>query len=62
MKIVSGIARNLDLQTPDTLGVRPTAIRSRKALFDSLYSDCEELIRLLTAITKTLKESENTDH
>ena len=38
MKIVSGIARNLDLQTPDTLGVRPTAIRSRKALFDSLGS------------------------
>ena len=33
-----------------------------KALFDSLYSDCEELIRLLTAITKTIKESENTDH
>ena len=32
----------------------------RSAAFQSIYQDAEELIRLLTAITKTLKEPEAT--
>ena len=29
-----------------------------ESLYDSLYTDCEELIRLLVAITRTLREKE----
>ncbi len=29
-----------------------------ESLYDSLYTDCEELIRVLVAITRTLKEKE----
>lgn len=36
MKIIAGCARNTDLLSPPDLGVRPTAVRSRKALFDSI--------------------------
>ncbi len=38
MQIIAGKARGIVLQTPPTLDVRPTAGRSRKALFDSLGS------------------------
>ena len=31
------------------------------AMFDSLCQDCEELMCLLTSITKTIRESDNTD-
>ncbi len=30
--------------------------------FDSMYADCAELIRILTAITKTLREKANAVH
>jgi len=36
MRIIAGSARNLELTAPPTLEVRPTAVRSRKALFDSI--------------------------
>lgn len=36
MKIIAGCARNVELLSPPDLGVRPTAVRSRKALFDSI--------------------------
>src|SRR5574344_142261 len=36
MKIIAGCARNLELTAPPGLGVRPTLVRSRKALFDSI--------------------------
>ena len=36
MKIIAGCARNTELLSPPDLGVRPTAVRSRKALFDSI--------------------------
>jgi 16S rRNA (guanine966-N2)-methyltransferase len=36
MQIISGIARGINLSVPRGMGVRPTAARSRKALFDSL--------------------------
>ncbi|MBQ9775097.1 MAG: RsmD family RNA methyltransferase [Lentisphaeria bacterium] len=36
MKIIAGCARNAELLSPPDLGVRPTAVRSRKALFDSI--------------------------
>jgi len=36
MEIVSGILRGLELFAPDGMTTRPTAVRSRKALFDSL--------------------------
>ena len=36
MKIIAGCARNMELLSPPNLGVRPTAGRSRKALFDSI--------------------------
>ncbi len=38
MQIIAGKARGIILQTPQTQNVRPTAGRSRKALFDSLGS------------------------
>jgi 16S rRNA (guanine966-N2)-methyltransferase len=38
MQIISGIARGINLAVPRGMGVRPTAARSRKALFDSLGS------------------------
>ncbi len=36
MRIIAGVARGINLETPRSLAVRPTAGRSRKALFDSL--------------------------
>ena len=36
VRIVAGCARNLELAAPPGTAVRPTAIRARKALFDSL--------------------------
>lgn len=36
MRIIGGSARNIVLNVPPGLGVRPTAVRARKALFDSL--------------------------
>ena len=36
MQIIAGCARGMELETPPGLGVRPTAVRARKALFDSL--------------------------
>ena len=36
MKIIAGCARNAELLSPPDIGVRPTAVRSRKALFDSI--------------------------
>lgn len=36
MRIIAGIARNSLLSVPKTGEVRPTAVRARKALFDSL--------------------------
>lgn len=36
MNIISGIARRIELTVPAGLAVRPTSVRSRKALFDSL--------------------------
>ncbi len=36
MQIISGQARGITLAVPPTMAVRPTAGRSRKALFDSL--------------------------
>ncbi len=36
MQIISGIAKGIMLSVPHGMGVRPTAARSRKALFDSL--------------------------
>lgn len=36
MRIIGGSARNLELETLPGMEVRPTAARSRKALFDSL--------------------------
>lgn len=36
MKIIAGCARNTELLSPPDLGIRPTAVRSRKALFDSI--------------------------
>lgn len=36
MNIISGISRNLELSVIPDDGVRPTSIRARKALFDSL--------------------------
>ena len=36
MRIIAGIARNLELNVPEGLGVRPTSGRGRKALLDSL--------------------------
>ena len=38
MKIVGGIASGIALSTPKTLDVRPTGVRAKKALFDSLNS------------------------
>lgn len=45
MQIIAGIARNIILNVPAGLEVRPTAARSRKALFDSLgdFSGCNVL-------------------
>ena len=36
MRIIAGIARNLELNVPEGMGVRPTSGRGRKALLDSL--------------------------
>ena len=36
MNIISGIARGISLEVPKGLDVRPTAVRARKSLFDSL--------------------------
>ena len=36
MRIIAGTARNLELATVPDCEVRPTAVRARKALFDSL--------------------------
>jgi len=36
MNIIAGTARNLELSVPQSLEVRPTVGRARKALFDSL--------------------------
>ncbi len=36
MQIIAGAARKLVLTVPEGLDVRPTAVRARKALFDSL--------------------------
>lgn len=36
MNIISGIARRIELTVPVGLAVRPTSVRARKALFDSL--------------------------
>lgn len=36
MQIIAGKARSLELNAPPGIGVRPTAGRSRKALFDSI--------------------------
>ena len=36
MKIISGLARGIELTAPDGLDVRPTSVRARKALFDSV--------------------------
>ncbi len=36
MRIIAGIARNMELTVPAGMAVRPTAGRSRKALFDSI--------------------------
>ena len=36
MNIIAGIARGVELSVPDTMQVRPTSGRARKALFDSL--------------------------
>ena len=36
MRIIAGKARNLELNVPDGIGVRPTSGRGRKALLDSL--------------------------
>lgn len=41
MRIIAGIARNLELNVPEGMGVRPTSGRGRKALLDSL-GDMEE--------------------
>ena len=38
MQIISGKARGVNLDTVDTLDIRPTSARARKALFDSLGS------------------------
>lgn len=36
MNIISGIAKRIELTVPAGLAVRPTSVRARKALFDSL--------------------------
>jgi 16S rRNA (guanine966-N2)-methyltransferase len=36
MQIISGQASGIQLKTPRTLNVRPTSVRARKALFDSI--------------------------
>ncbi|WP_294506825.1 RsmD family RNA methyltransferase [uncultured Victivallis sp.] len=36
MRIIAGTARNIELAVPPGIGVRPTAGRARKALFDSI--------------------------
>ena len=36
MRIIAGKARNLELNVPEGMGVRPTSGRGRKALLDSL--------------------------
>ena len=36
MRIIAGKARNLELNVPAGMGVRPTSGRGRKALLDSL--------------------------
>ncbi len=36
MRIIAGTARNLELEVPEGMEVRPTSGRARKALFDSL--------------------------
>ncbi|MBR7105025.1 MAG: RsmD family RNA methyltransferase [Lentisphaeria bacterium] len=41
MRIIAGKARNLELNVPAGMGVRPTSGRGRKALLDSL-GDLEE--------------------
>jgi len=38
MEIISGFAKNVQLKTPRSFNVRPTTIRARCALFDSLGS------------------------
>lgn len=38
MRIIAGTARNIELVVPPGIGVRPTAGRARKALFDSIGS------------------------
>ena len=38
MQIIAGAARNITLAVPPGIGVRPTAGRARKALFDSIGS------------------------
>jgi 16S rRNA (guanine966-N2)-methyltransferase len=38
MKIIGGIASGISLSTPATMDVRPTGVRAKKALFDSLTS------------------------
>ena len=36
MKIIAGTARGVDLTNPAGMEIRPTSVRARKALFDSL--------------------------
>ena len=36
MKIIAGTARGVDLTIPAGMEIRPTSVRARKALFDSL--------------------------
>lgn len=45
MRIIAGKARNLELNVPEGIGVRPTSGRGRKALLDSLgdLTDCAVL-------------------
>jgi len=38
MKITGGLASGISLSTPKTMNVRPTGVRAKKALFDSLGS------------------------
>ena len=49
MQIISGKARGVILDTVDTLDIRPTSARARKALFDSLGSFEDAIILDLCA-------------
>ena len=44
MRIIAGKARNLELNVPEGIGVRPTSGRGRKALLDSL-GDMDKISR-----------------